>query len=1138
MKAVARAALLLALTAPAGAGLAASYTFPGGANGQVQYNHNGVFDGVPGSIVANGQVTFTAISGFPHAGWIDVTAAPYNVDPNGLLSATTGFLAAFAACPAGGTVYVPCGLYKLTGEVSTSRACNFIGEGYCTQIYQDNTSTDAFVFEGGLFGLEGVTIANMWIGSKATGTGFSDLRLNTVNSSHVANVAFSGGNRGFYVHGSLVDHFDLLKGIDAAADGNFRVTLPANTGAYFYTDTSFSPIIPESSNSNVWTLPSAEGGYTGFYGEDTQGGGGAPNIFGGVFEGGTGPEFVLRGTTGGSLHAADSEQGNVTTRISGVWLYGTRGFSVYDSSIDTFTNLSANGTSLENVSLSNDPVVSTDSVNWSEKNVQHRFTADVVPLCMGGRFGSGDALQPCVPNHVSFQKYPIDAPYIAGPMTISSPTRRGDGNVWTFQDLAHFGDFAEDVGVIAVQTNIPMDGFHWGTIHLLGQSGGVGAMDMTISMKTTTGPGFDQYSVVNSGPLDPAVTLAVGAGGKMVVLLGNESSDWVVPSLYVDSYLDTGSPTSSDGDGWSIAVVADTSTYTHQQPVANNTGVTNAQNLVAGSDGTSHVDAPLSNGAGDVRTFTNLTQLADFGADTGAVVIQTNIPMGFRFFTVHVYGYTSTDDNSAIDLTIGGASFSTPDAFREMSVLSTGKDQYPVYLGQSSDGHVAIIIGKTTSSWIVPTFAVDRAVIAGEPTRDDGAGWTMSIVTDTTPWINQFLVPDLTAVNHSSYSDTALALHDTPTKCNAGDAAQGVDVHGNALGCTTVAPASAEVSTHTLTGVLQISQGGTGNTTGQAASVAAGGVPLSTVTAAIALKQNAFTGVNVSTCPPGQFLSTMTFVNGVLVTATCVALPSAGITALTGDVIASGTGSVPATAAAVQPNITTFTQPVTDKSSHTVVGDFSANGLWTLPTSSTFTASSIAVATVTGTTITITQYANTPLFTGVVASSYPAGGGTNQMTFAIDLTTGPWELHYNMAIVTTSTGTPQLIFNGNASGSHYNWDAFDVRSGTIYRTQPDNTCWLLPTDAGHEPTFFINVTQNEFMSLTAEIETNPFRQSEINVLWRAKVYTDGYGVISQFSGTCSYRDATASNKITSIQLRLDRAAARFVGDVQLKRLGR
>lgn len=199
------------------------------------------------------------------------------------------------------------------------------------------------------------------------------------------------------------------------------------------------------------------------------------------------------------------------------------------------------------------------------------------------------------------------------------------------------------------------------------------------------------------------------------------------------------------------------------------------------------------------------------------------------------------------------------------------------------------------------------------------------------------------------------------------------------------------------------------------------------------------------------------------------------------------------------------------------------------------TIQNILPQTVAATTITAGQYTNCQNYYCVVASTFPNGGGINAVTFAVDLTTGPWELDFNLATVTATTGTINLSFNGvNGGASSYNWSEIDEESQAQFHGTPDTKCGI--GLRGNSITHF--TPQNESFSFKGKMAVNPLKVNEITMHWEATIYDNSHGYGTQYDGSCSYLDATASNHVTSVRLEYDKNTVFGVGDATLSRRGR
>jgi hypothetical protein len=100
--------------------------------------------------------------------WINVKKAPYNAKGDGTTDDTAEIQAALDAAGTGGTVYLPAGTYRLTGQLVVGSGITLLGAGPTASVLQQ-TSTSAHALYGQ--DLRHVTVANLGLTGPGSGTG-------------------------------------------------------------------------------------------------------------------------------------------------------------------------------------------------------------------------------------------------------------------------------------------------------------------------------------------------------------------------------------------------------------------------------------------------------------------------------------------------------------------------------------------------------------------------------------------------------------------------------------------------------------------------------------------------------------------------------------------------------------------------------------------------------------------------------------------------------------------------------------------------------------------------------------------------------------------------------------------------------
>lgn len=101
-----------------------------------------IIDVNPGTVFAvNGHTGNVQLSGL--TGWINAADAPYNADKTGLSDPTAAIQAAINACPAGGTVYLPPGVYATTATLDLKSGVSLRSDRANLMVGPGMTGTEA-----------------------------------------------------------------------------------------------------------------------------------------------------------------------------------------------------------------------------------------------------------------------------------------------------------------------------------------------------------------------------------------------------------------------------------------------------------------------------------------------------------------------------------------------------------------------------------------------------------------------------------------------------------------------------------------------------------------------------------------------------------------------------------------------------------------------------------------------------------------------------------------------------------------------------------------------------------------------------------------------------------------------------------
>jgi hypothetical protein len=177
--------------------------------------------------------------------WVDVTAYA-GIDRTGATASNTGIAAAMAACPAltlystyggvnaqgGCTIYLPAGLYKVTGNLPYKSGMRFVGDGRGTEILFQPTSssTDLFSPDSGSSSVVDVQWRDLMIWNWSA-NGRDGIHIDKTYHFLISNVLVAGFTRyGVYV-GATGAGAQYYNRIDAAELYNSATNLYVDTGA-------------------------------------------------------------------------------------------------------------------------------------------------------------------------------------------------------------------------------------------------------------------------------------------------------------------------------------------------------------------------------------------------------------------------------------------------------------------------------------------------------------------------------------------------------------------------------------------------------------------------------------------------------------------------------------------------------------------------------------------------------------------------------------------------------------------------------------------------------------------------------------------------------------------------------------------
>lgn len=171
--------------------------------------------------------------------WINVRDPAFGARGDGTTDDAAAFVAATAAVPVGGTLYIPAAnhgvYYRLNAAWTVTRAIRILCGGYRvggsllhgSVIRQERAGTPALLVDGSAAEIDGLSIQDCAIGHTSSASGSYGLELNAVNRSSLRNVFILGGSSGLKTTGfSLLNTFDNIR-ISAGFTSGLGYAVPA-----------------------------------------------------------------------------------------------------------------------------------------------------------------------------------------------------------------------------------------------------------------------------------------------------------------------------------------------------------------------------------------------------------------------------------------------------------------------------------------------------------------------------------------------------------------------------------------------------------------------------------------------------------------------------------------------------------------------------------------------------------------------------------------------------------------------------------------------------------------------------------------------------------------------------------------------
>jgi hypothetical protein len=275
---------------------------------------------------------------------VNIKYAPYNAVGDGITDDTAAIIAAIASVPAGGTLYIPIGKFKITNTITINKAISIKGEGPASCIWISLTdNTKQAVIIGSPFAIgnsENQRYEDFAVmgGNNSCKNG---LAFYNVHRSQIKNVHVSPGStqQAVIVGGCLMTHFNLICQGNSA-DGYYPGVYMWNGAAILIQDLRNHPDYVAGSvmptNACVFDCICEAGTTTGGICQEAQDLAGGNNVFTGTYEGfmnagasavkGSGYSIKIEGGIGFTIREAHCEE-----TLNGVAIDGGQCFTVRNS---------------------------------------------------------------------------------------------------------------------------------------------------------------------------------------------------------------------------------------------------------------------------------------------------------------------------------------------------------------------------------------------------------------------------------------------------------------------------------------------------------------------------------------------------------------------------------------------------------------------------------------------------------------------------------------------------------------------------------------------------------------------------------------------------------------------------------------